>query len=380
MKRLLSIFIIIALALTVYFPGLKTAHAAKPAPVIEAQAGILVDAETGEILWQKNPHAKRAIASTTKIMTAILAIESDRLDDTVTVTADVLEANRWGIKLLLNEEIKLEDLLYALMLNSANDSAVAIANKIGGTTDNFISMMNLKARNLGAENTFYTNPHGLPDGRPYSTAYDLSLITRYAMKNKTFSKIVAARSYYVQRTGMPKPYFVENRNKLLWTYQGATGVKTGHTNDAGFCLVSAAEKRGVSLIAVVLGSKAPDGVFKESADILDYGFSLYESRRIIDKKRVYRKIKVGYGQEVELVPSSNVYALVRPSAGLTTSITTGKNLNLPLKKGTKLGRITIKQAERVIAEAPLVAREDLASPSLSQVFGFYLSQIWTAVF
>lgn len=407
MKRSISISVIVAMLLTaliaVYAPvyanpaaaknGIATAkptNNGKPTkppkppqettPTIDAASAILIDATTGDVIWEKNPDERRPIASTTKIMTAILAIESDRLEDSVTVTSNVVAAGRWGIKLILNEQVKQQGLLYALMLNSANDSAVAIAEKIGGTLDNFISMMNLKAINLGATNTHYTNPHGLPDGNPYSTARDLAKITRYAIKNKTFVDLVSTKKTSVYRSGATKPTVVENRNKLLWTYKGAIGVKTGHTNSAGFCLVSAAKRDRVSLIAVVLGGKAPDTIFTNSAALLDYGFSLYEEKTVIEKGKPYKTLTTKYGEKVHLVPTADISTLVRRSDKINVKVTSKRLPDPPIKRGMQLGSVKILQSGRTIATAPLVAKENIKEPSPGQIMGYYWNNFWSAVF
>ncbi|HEY3375315.1 MAG TPA: D-alanyl-D-alanine carboxypeptidase family protein [Candidatus Aquicultor sp.] len=393
-KQTISIFIVIALCLLPTLPayaqtvqsaktdvaGAETSETPVP-PQLDEPSGILIDASTGEVLWEKNADQHRAIASTTKIMTAILAIESDRLEDTVTVNSDVIPATRWGIKLVPSEEIKLRTLLYALMLPSANDSAIAIADKIGGSVDNFVKMMNVKAINLGAENTYYVNPHGLPgEGHPYSTARDLALVTRYALKNKVFAEIVMTKTMKLGRTIPKVENAVENTNKLLWQYPGMIGVKTGHTNEAGFCLVSGAQRDDVSLIGVLLGAKGPDIQFCDSARLLDYGFSLYEKQRVVSQKKVYKVFRLDYGQKIVLVPASDLDVLIRRSSTISVKVLSQPSPSLPVKKGTRLGTIVVSQNGRILANTALVAKAEVKDATFSQILGYYWSRVVSSIF
>jgi D-alanyl-D-alanine carboxypeptidase (penicillin-binding protein 5/6) len=249
-------------------------NAIKP-PATTAASILLIDAKTGVRVWRKNADQQQHMASTTKIMTAIVALENNSLDETVTVKSDVLEAGKeGGIKLAVNEKMKLRDLMYALLLESANDAAVAIADHVAGSESAFAVMMNRKASQLGAKRTHFVNPHGLDHRIHYTTVGDLALFTRYAMNNKEFAKIVATKKWTLTRSNPKLPSVVENTNTLLDNYPSAYGVKTGYTKKARNCLVAGASRGDVSLICVVLGVKNRKNLFKETASLLDFGFSI----------------------------------------------------------------------------------------------------------
>ncbi|MBI4734083.1 MAG: D-alanyl-D-alanine carboxypeptidase [Rubrobacteridae bacterium] len=259
--------------------SLSTAKSATPskAPAVTAASVLIKDAKTGVVVWRKNANQQQHMASTTKIITAVLALENCNLDETVTVRSDAVAAGKeGGVKLALNEQIKLRDLMYALLLPSANDAAVAIADHVAGSQKTFVAMMNKKASKLGAKRTHFTNPHGLDDRLHYSTVGDLALFAEYAMKNPEFEKIVATKKWTLCRTNPKLPCVIENTNMLLGTYYGVFGVKTGYTKKAQNCLVVGANRGDKSLICVVLGVKHRKVLFRESAALLDFGFNVLE--------------------------------------------------------------------------------------------------------
>lgn len=380
MKRLAQVVICNAMIIMALIVQPYSAHAAVGEPKIGSAAAIIMDAETGDVLWEKNADEKRAMASTTKMMTAILTLERESLEATVTIGDDILSANRYGIKLSVGEQMRVESLLYALMLSSANDSAVALAGHVGGSQERFAELMNKKAFRIGAYNTHYTNPHGLDDPKHYSTARDLALIARYGMNNKKFASIVATKKWELNRVDKKKPYIVENRNKLLWTYPLATGIKTGQTSRAGNCLVSAAETDTVSIISVILGAKSQEAVFRESKVLLDYGFSLYEKKKLISKETIYKTIWMKYGEKVNLVAESDVEAFIRRSTATKVIIKADKKVDYPIKKGAVLGHITVLEAGRTVADAPLIAKKAVKKPNFTAIIGFYLNRLISAIF
>jgi D-alanyl-D-alanine carboxypeptidase (penicillin-binding protein 5/6) len=253
---------------------LRASNTIKP-PATTAASILLIDAKTGIRVWRKNANQQQHMASTTKIMTAIVALERNSLDETVTVNSDVLAAGKeGGIKLAVNEKIKLRDLMYALLLESANDAAVAIADHVAGSEAAFAVMMNRKASQLGAKRTHFVNPHGLDHRLHYSTVGDLALFASFAMKDKKFAEIVGTKTWKLTRSDPKLPSVVENTNTLLDTYPGTYGIKTGYTKKARNCLVAGSTKGDKSLICVVLGVKNRKNLFKETASLLDFGFSI----------------------------------------------------------------------------------------------------------
>lgn len=224
---------------------------------LRAKSALLMDAQSGKIYYQKNARVRRAPASTTKIVTVLVAIELGNLEDMVTVSENVTEVRGASLGLKPGEVIKLRDLLYGALLKSANDACVAIAEHLCGNEENFVWVMNEKAKEIGALETHFVNCHGLDTEEHYSTAYDLALIGRAAMENATFRELVKTPRIYIKSTQgkKEKVRILLSKNRLLTTFEGSDGVKTGFTNGAGYCLVSSASRMGNRMIAVVLGDK-----------------------------------------------------------------------------------------------------------------------------
>lgn len=375
MKRLFPLIALVALLSLGYPSAIGFASESTQTPTINAPSAIIIDMNTGGTLWQKDANERRANASTTKIMTAILTIERGNLDSTITVAKDSDLKRVFGLGLTPGEKLKLRDLLSALLLNSANDSAIALACATAGSTKDFVSMMNKKALSLGTKNTSFSNPHGLDAKNHYSSAYDLALIARYAMRNNTFASFASTKEARINRSNPKKISKVINRNKLLWNYNGVTGVKTGHTNKAGYCLVASAKRENVSLISVILGAKSQKEIFGQSAALLDYGFSLYEKKRLISKGKTYKTVKLSYGQRVELVAISNVSTFVKRSTTTTTRIVGKRGIKVPIKEGEVLGKIIILQSDKPVATSQLVARKNVEKPNLIFVMGYYFNKL-----
>lgn len=238
-----------------------------------------MDLDSGRILYEKNANQKRLIASITKIMTAIVAIEEGDLTEKITVGEEVLSMYGTNIYVEVGEKMKLRDLLYGLLLRSGNDASVVIAKAIAGSEEKFVNLMNKKAQEIGMKNTIFKNPHGLDEETEnYSTAYDMALLSKYAYKNKTYRNIVSTDKYEVS-TGK-KTYLWYNRNKLLTTYEYCTGGKNGYTPRAGKTLVTTASKKGLNLTIVTLS----DGdIYNNHIDLYEDFFSKYKRYKIIDK-------------------------------------------------------------------------------------------------
>lgn len=246
-----------------------------------AKSTIVMDLDSGRILYEKNANQKRLIASITKIMTAIVAIEEGDLTEKITVGEEVLSMYGTNIYIEVGEKMKLRDLLYGLLLRSGNDASVVIAKAIAGSEEKFVNLMNKKAQEIGMKNTIFKNPHGLDEETEnYSTAYDMALLSKYAYKNKTYRNIVSTDKYEVS-TGK-KTYLWYNRNKLLTTYEYCTGGKNGYTPRAGKTLVTTASKNGLSLTIVTLS----DGdIYNNHIDLYEDFFSKYKRYKIIDKNK-----------------------------------------------------------------------------------------------
>lgn len=278
-------------------------------PAIRAGAAILVETVSGMILYAKNEHQRRAPASTTKILTAVVALEKGNLDDIVTVSRRAAQTGGSTLWLKPGDRLTLRELLEGTMLRSANDGSVALAEHIGGTERNFVRMMNRKAREIGALNSNFQNPHGLRAPSHYSTAYDLARITRYAMHKPEFARLVATKEEAVEWYQGEKTRMVRNTNRLLWSFAGADGVKTGTTNEAGYCLVASATRDGRRFISVVLNS--PDR-WGESARLLEYGFNHFTLELMADVNQPVARVKIpgGWPQEVEIYPRRPLMAVI----------------------------------------------------------------------
>lgn len=237
---------------------------------VQAKSAVLINAQTGEIIYSKDSDEQRPPASTTKMMTAILAIEFGELDKVVTISENAAATGEASLHLYSGDRLTLRNLIYGALLKSGNDACVAISEAVAPSEEEFIGLMNLKALAIGAYNTKFYNTNGLPQKGHTATAYDLAVIARYALKNELFSDIVKTKEYYLHWEDSARSMYLKNTNKLLWTYTYATGVKTGTTDKAGRCLVAAAKKEQTEIIAVVLHS--PDR-YGEAKKLLEYGFT-----------------------------------------------------------------------------------------------------------
>lgn len=257
------------LAITLLWISLVTQAA--PIPSVNAHSAILMDAATGEVLFRKNSQDIMAPASTTKIMTAILALEKLSPDKKVRISKKGATREGTSLDLVSGEQKTVRELLYGAMLVSGNDAAVALAEAASGSESKFAQLMTEKAKQLGMANTCFKNASGLPVIGHYSTAYDMALLTRYAMKNPNFAAIVKTKNKNISGPQPGQERELQNHNKLLWKYSYATGVKTGYTVNAGGCLVSSASRNGKTLIAVVLKTAV---IYDDCIKMFNYGFGL----------------------------------------------------------------------------------------------------------
>jgi serine-type D-Ala-D-Ala carboxypeptidase (penicillin-binding protein 5/6) len=276
--RLCTILLVVSL-IFVNFPQMTSASVS-----VSASSAVLMDQESGRVLYGKDAHEKKRIASITKIMTAILAIESGKLEKMVQVSAKATRAEGSSVYLKPNEKIKLEDLVYGLMLRSGNDTAEAIAEYVGGSLDGFVFLMNQKAKEIGMANTNFGNPHGLDNfENHYSTAYDMALLTRYAMQNETYRVISGTKIHKAPNPGEKWDRVWRNKNRLLSKYKYTTGGKTGYTKRAKRTLVTTATKGDMDLISVTLN--APDD-WNDHISMFEYGFQKYDLVEVISKGKI----------------------------------------------------------------------------------------------
>lgn len=353
---------------------INTVFAADSKPEVTAKSAIVIEASTGKILFEKNAEERRYPASTTKIMTLIVALEHGNLNDTVTASANATSTEGSSLWLTQGEQLKMLDMLYGIMLISGNDATVAVAEHISGSVQNFAKLMTEKAHAIGANNTSFTNSSGLPDPNHYTTAHDLARITAYGYKIPLFEQIVSTKTKTIPWPGKDHDRELYNENRMLWLYDGANGVKTGYTEAAGRCLVSAAKRNGVQLIAVVLDSER---MWDDSIVLLDYGFKQVSSRVVYTEGDILKTVRVVNGKAGTVMLKINS-SLVAPvftdnNDDFQTEIDAPSYIQAPIIAGQKLGVVKLKYKNTEIATADLVAGETVESKSF---FRFLWGSVW----
>ncbi len=349
MKKILSYILISALSAQLSF----SASAAKETLSVSAKSAVLIEADGGDVIFEKNADEKLPMASTTKIMTAVVALENCDAEKTVTVSPDAVGVEGSSVYLEAGEKILMRDLLYAMMLESANDAASAIAIDAAGSIEAFAELMNEKAESLGLSDTHFTNPHGLDDEEHYTSARDLARLTAYALKNPDFRRIVST-----WKTTIPLPdgdgtRLLLNHNRLLKSYGPTIGVKTGFTKRSGRCLVSAAERDGVTLIAVTLSD--PDDWADHKA-MLEYGFERYE-RRVLAEKAVSIELPVigGAASGVRCTSTESPVLTLPKGTRVVMRVEADRFVPAPVKKGDALAKAIFSAEGRDVAQIPLFA-------------------------
>lgn len=345
MKRL-SIFLILPV---LFCPA---CFAAEAPPAISAEAAILMDADSGRVLYEKDAHSKRLIASTTKLMTALVAVESTPdLEKVITVKPEY-QAEGSSMYLKVGEELTLRELLYGLLLSSGNDAALAIAGGCAGEVETFVGWMNEWAEDLGMEDSHFANPNGLDDEEHYSTAYDMALLAQAVLKNETLREMVATRSITVAERSLT------NHNKLLWQYEGCVGMKTGYTEAAGRTLVSCAVREGQSLICVTLKDRDD---WDDHRALLDYGFENWPVHPLAREGKVFRTLPVTGGliPQVRVATAADVVYPLGATERVRARITLPKEAEAPVRKGDIAGKLTFLSGEKVIGETYLLYTADV---------------------
>ena len=321
-----------------------------------ASACVIIDGDSGRVLLKHNEETPLPMASTTKVMTALLALEKGDLNAPVTCSRNAFGVPGTSIYLSEGETLTLEEMLYGLMLASGNDAATAIAEHIGGTVDDFCRMMTARATELGCQNTVFLTPHGLPREGHYTTAHDLALIAREAMTHETFREIVSTQRAKIPWEGRDYSRVLNNKNRLLSTYEGATGIKTGYTKKAGRCLVFGAERGGMHLIGVVLNC---GDWFDEAARLMDLAFSRYEAMSLMDEGEAIRQIPVttSEAETVSAVLAEPLKGVIPKGTLPTVEIDLPDYLDAPVNTGDTLGEVRMIAGGQTVATARLIAGE-----------------------
>lgn len=310
---------------------------------LSAKSAVVMDFASKDVLYEKNAYQKLPMASTTKIMTALCAIENGNLDEIVTVDKRAVGVEGSSMYLAYNEKISLENLIYGLMLSSGNDAAVAIALHISGSIDNFANLMNETAKKIGAQSTSFKNPNGLDHQDHYTTAYDLALITAHAMQNEKFCEIVSTVQKKIPQSEKSYDRYLRNHNKMLVLYDGCTGVKTGFTKKSGRCLVSSAKRDDLSIIAVTLN--APND-WSDHTKMLNFAFDNYKAVKIIEKGSYIKGVNVKKADTpfVKMVAQDDIFITVKNNeeAQYDVDINLPESLNAPVLFGEERGSICVK--------------------------------------
>ncbi|MGI5852834.1 MAG: D-alanyl-D-alanine carboxypeptidase family protein [Bacillota bacterium] len=364
-----SVTILVGLSFTIYlavrntgyqveagFPRMVYVPGYYEGPKVTADSAVLIDEESGAIMFAKNEHIRRAPASTTKIVTALLAIEYGKMNEIVTVSPRAASVGGTSIWLRPGDKLMLSELIKGILMRSGNDGSTAIAEHLAGSEREFAAIMTMKAREMGALNTQFRNAHGLRAAGHYSTAYDLAVLARNAMQNKTFASLVSTRESQLTWEEKEQVRALRNTNRLLWTLDGADGVKTGTTNQAGRCLVASATRGGRRLIAVVLHS---DDRWGDAIRLLEYGFQNFSLCWGAREGQVVARVPVkgGNTRELWLVPRSALCVPVRndDSSSVRRVLEVPEQVSAPIRKGAVVGRVSLVSGDSELYSVDLIA-------------------------
>lgn len=387
MKRFFVIMFVIAILISTSFSSF--AIAPTETLNISAESGIVIDFDSGDVLFEKNAHKQMYPASTTKIMTAILTLENTDLNDKVIIDKETPFTGGSRMYVKEGEQFTVEQLLYSLMIESANDAAVALAKHISGSTEEFAKLMNKRAKELGALNTHFTNPNGLPDEKHVTTAYDLAMISKYAMTIPKFRDVVKTIRYQVPANDKtPEVRYFKNRNRLLWgtgpsnrikyngkwidiKYDIVDGIKTGYTSVAQQCLVSTASKDNRRVISVVLKAIRTN-VYVDSRKLIDYGFDNFRVINVVDSGTSLKTVEIenGVEKELSLITQDTITKTVPNNyneTDIVKKIEMNPDIKAPINKGEVLGKVTYSLDDEVIGKTNLIANKSIDEKEIYKI-------------
>ncbi len=334
-----------------------------------AASAVLMDAYSGKVLYEKEPHKRVAPASVTKVMTLLVATEAIakgkvKWEDRVVASEAAWELGGSQIWLEPGEEFSLREMMIAIAVGSANDACVVVAEHIAGSHEAFVEMMNQKAKSLGLKNTHFVNAYGLPAEGHYTSAYDMARICREALRYPEILELTSMRHYYKLRGGRPK---LDNTNKLLWWYKGADGFKTGWTTEAQYCLASTVKRDGLRLICCVFGVPDSRGHFRESMKIYNWGFANFGFRELVRAGQEMGRVPVGKGakDQVEVIAPRRVGVLIKKGEEpeVKTEVRLPSLVPAPVAKGQALGELRVMVQGEPFEKVPLVAKREVARGS-----------------
>lgn len=354
-------------------------------PTINSRAAIVYERSSGKILYGKEENEKRKMASTTKIMTAIVVLENTNLDDIVTISSKAAGTGGSRLGLHKDDKISIQDLLYGLLLCSGNDAAVALAEHVSGDLSNFANMMNSKATSLGLSSTHFVTPHGLDDDNHYTTAYELALITNYALKNDVFANLVKTKTYTISINNHPKT--LSNTNELLGNLDGVYGVKTGFTNGANRCLVTAVKRDNMDIICIVLGADTKKDRTKDSINLIYYSFNNFKMVNIKEKitnefvnwkicNSSSFRVEKGVSDSVDIIIQDIPYDFFPIKCNQTDDMSIyiycNTELTAPLPSGSTLGYLAVSVNNQTVLTLNLYNSNSIALKSPTKFFNSFL--------
>jgi len=332
-----------------------------------AKSGMLIEASTGEVLYEKNKDDRVSVASMTKMVAQIIILENIEKgtlswDEIIKVSKNAADMGGSQIWLQYGEEMSVRDLMKGISMASANDATVALAERIAGTEEAFVKQMNDKVKELGLKNTNFVNPTGLDEDNHYSSAYDMAIIAKELLRHEQILEFSSVYEDYI-RVDTPNKFWVVNTNKLIRFYDGADGLKTGFTDDAGYCMAVTAKRDGMRLIAIVLGEDSGSVRNEETSELLDYGFNMYKVDIVKNKNDYITEINIENGtkDKINLVVEEDLVVLKKKSEiSKQYDIETKLNeIKLPINKGDAVGKVLVKDGNKVIKESKLIASESV---------------------
>lgn len=321
------------------------------------------------------------MASTTKIMTALVVLDRADPTDMVTVSSRAASVGESEAGLVAGGSYTVQRLLEATLVRSGNDAATALAEHVGGDVDGFVALMNAKAAELGLTHTAYTNPHGLDEPGHHTSAADLATLSTIAMADPRFASIVGMERVEVANGSRTTAF--DTSNKLIGRYEGATGVKTGWTNDAGYCLVASAQRGAISFVAVVLGTSSEDDRFEQAEELLDWGFAHYAETQVASAEATAALVPVTDWLDrsvAAVVAESAVIPVFDLDGEVVSRVDMLPEVDAPVVAGQRLGTLTVVQGDRLLAQVPVVAAEDVPAPDAWEAVGIWFTRLWRTVF
>ncbi len=374
-------FVVFMLVIFMSFPAFIKADNLTLAP--NSKSAIMLEVSTGEILFEKNSHERLHPASMTKMMSLLLIMESIekniiKLDDMVTVSSNASGMGGSQILLETNEQMSVDDLIKGVTIASGNDAVVALAERIAGTEEEFVNMMNNKVKELDLNDTNFKNSHGLDAANHYSSAYDMSIIAKELVKHEKILEYSRIYEMYLRENTDRKIWLV-NTNKLVRFYNGVDGLKTGYTKEAGYCLTATAKKNDMRIITVVMGEPDSSTRNSEVTGMLDYAFSQYEIEKLLSKESIIGEtlVEKGTNKYVKLVPTSDVTVLNKKINGKknATYEVEVDNIIAPVTKGSIVGKLHIKEDDNLTRTIDITVSEDVKKANLFELYLRYLKEI-----